>query len=615
MRRPLSLLAAGALALALPLLADTSAEAASGDKITRFDVLARVGDDGSVRVVETIDDYFAKPGHGPYVYFTTRQSYDSLHDRLYGYSDISVTSPTGAPVDVEQSHTTTYVQLRIGDPDQKVSGTQTYVISYTMTGALNPRVEESGLDELYWNVIGTGWTLPISNVTVTVESAHDVVKTACYYGHAYTTACASHSSSGGTATFAQPSLEAGNGLAIATGWPAGTFADAHPTIVEVDATQWSVAGGSIYGVLASALAALAAGLGVFAVSKAGRDIQYASAAPSLAPETGPGAATKREDVADGPVTATPPPGIPPRLLGALIRERVANEDVTSTIVDLCVRGYLHLRQGEEVDDFALQRAKRDPGDLNQVDRRVYDLLLGNTSAIGRQRIASESFYPSFKLMRKAIEDEFNAQRWYKGAPKSVVRMYRVLGVVIAVIGGAIAAEIGKGVTTWLRLAGLNVGGFGYLWVACAVFGVGLFLLAPRLPVRTPAGSAVAVQAFGFKKYLESTQADQLNSQDGRDVFSQYLPYAVSFGCADHWAKVFEEAVQAGRPTSSPNWYTGRNLLATGLGLGAVTFAVSNIESSFADSTMAHAQAMSSGGSGFSGGGDGGGVGGGGGGNW
>ena len=40
--------------------------------------------------------------------------------------------------------------------------------NYTARGLLAPRHNTSGLDEFNWNVIGTGWQVPIDDVTTTV---------------------------------------------------------------------------------------------------------------------------------------------------------------------------------------------------------------------------------------------------------------------------------------------------------------------------------------------------------------------------------------------------------------------------------------------------------------
>jgi uncharacterized membrane protein len=138
----------------------------------------------------------------------------------------------------------------------------------------------------------------------------------------------------------------------------------------------------------------------------------------------------------------------------------------------------------------------------------------------------------------------------------------------------------------------------------------MMILAKRMPVRTPIGSAIAIQSLGFKKYLETAEADQIRWEEGQDIFSQYLPYAIAYGCADRWANTFEQLVARGAPVPQPSWYSGYGYSPS---WGAITSSVSNINSSFYESVRS-ATAGSSGGSGFSGGG-GGGSGGGGGGSW
>ena len=118
------------------------------------------------------------------------------------------------------------------------------------------------------------------------------------------------------------------------------------------------------------------------------------------------------------------------------------------------------------------------------------------------------------------------------------------------------------------------------------------------------------QARGFELYLRTAEADQIKFEEGIDVFSRYLPYAIMFGVAERWTKVFEQLAAEGRYTFDTPWYVGYGY---GYGFSAHSFASSmdNLASTMS-SSMQHATAATSGGSGFSGGG---GFGGGGGGGW
>ena len=59
-------------------------------------------------------------------------------------------------------------EIRIGDPDRTVTGRQVYVIDYSLSGGLG---FYDGFDELYWQVTGTRWPVPIERASATVLPA------------------------------------------------------------------------------------------------------------------------------------------------------------------------------------------------------------------------------------------------------------------------------------------------------------------------------------------------------------------------------------------------------------------------------------------------------------
>ena len=105
----------------------------------------------------------------------------------------------------------------------------------------------------------------------------------------------------------------------------------------------------------------------------------------------------------------------------------------------------------------------------------------------------------------------------------------------------------------------------------------LLLLVPLLPIivtvavvrskmrrgqRTADGRAVCDQVEGFKTYLATAEADQLRFEEGEDIFSRYLPWAIAFELADRWAKICGDLVAMGRlPNATPYWYYGNYNMA------------------------------------------------------
>jgi hypothetical protein len=80
--------------------------------------------------------------------------------------------------------------------------------------------------------------------------------------------------------------------------------------------------------------------------------------------------------------------------------------------------------------------------------------------------------------------------------------------------------------------------------------------------RRAEGRAICDQVEGFRSYLATAEADQLNSEEDEDIFSKCLPWAIIFELADLWAKICADMVAMGRlPNETPYWYIGNYQLA------------------------------------------------------
>jgi uncharacterized membrane protein len=177
---------------------------------------------------------------------------------------------------------------------------------------------------------------------------------------------------------------------------------------------------------------------------------------------------------------------------------------------------------------------------------------------------------------------------------------------LAILGGIGLVIAGVGVGLLLGLVG-----WGLLGLAGVITGVGVLIMNNKFGARTADGSAVLAQAKGFELYLTTAEADQIKFEEGIDVFSRYLPYAMVFGVAERWTKVFEQLAARGAYSFPTYWYVG---YYGGFGMSELSSSMNALTSSISSSLQAATAASNatSGGSGFSGGG---GFGGGGGGGW
>jgi hypothetical protein len=188
------------VALGVLLGLPTAALAADGEHIVSFTAAYDVQADGGMDVTETLVwDFGGGEHHGIKRYVITSQGYQNSTDqhRVYEMSDVSASSPSGAPADVDVSQLGANTVIRVGDPNQTVDGTQTYVIRYHLAHVVNGFPDHV---ELFWNVTGDQTSVPTDKVSVTVHGPAAVTRAACYYGEQGSkTQCTAQP--GATATF------------------------------------------------------------------------------------------------------------------------------------------------------------------------------------------------------------------------------------------------------------------------------------------------------------------------------------------------------------------------------------------------------------------------------
>lgn len=192
-------------ALAVLWLSACSGGSTDQEHINSFDVNYALAADGTVHAIETISYDFAgvRDRHGIDRYLFSRFAMPDGNDRVYRYENISVRSTTGASALFSTTLGNT-LQIRVGNQNATVSGTQVYVLSYDIVGSLNSAQQADGsfLDEFFWSVTGSNWKVPIAKTSVEVHGPADVTKVACFAGSAGAqTPCASASSSGSNASF------------------------------------------------------------------------------------------------------------------------------------------------------------------------------------------------------------------------------------------------------------------------------------------------------------------------------------------------------------------------------------------------------------------------------
>jgi uncharacterized membrane protein YgcG len=527
------------------------ARAAGDETITSYTIDYEVRPDGTTHVREQLSyDFGTTARHGILRTLQTREHRDDAQDRLYDITEVDASSPT-APDDVSVETEGNTTVLRVGDPNATVTGAHDYTLDYVIEGALNAFPDRG---ELFWDAAGPDWEVPIDNLTVTVTAPGGVTKSRCMVGPpGSTTRCGSAPVDGGRATFTQDRLEPGEVLTIVAAFSASQT-EIPPPLLEprnpvVRAFQLTPV------TIGSSLVFLAlGGLPLVLALRRRRDRRYAATVPGQMPAAGSTVAQELvplSGVGEIPVQFAPPRDISPGEAGVLIRCRTAVDDMTATLIDLAVRGYVHLR---EVGQAWTLTVRQGPGP----DLRPHETALLGTLFAGEPTVTLDS---NARLMAKGADAVGTSLRrtvvdrgWFTTI-RSGTSSRVGAGLLIGCFGLFFAIPFGGGILVIMAVTFR----FG-LPVSALVMAIGLALasLLFRAPPRTAAGHAAYIQVAGFRHYLETAEADQLRFEEGEDIFSRYLPWAIAFDLTDRWSRTCEQLAIAGRIPPSVGWYDGGN---------------------------------------------------------
>ena len=617
----LALTGAGAARATVPALGASApgVVAPQDDVATRFHVDFTVNPDGSIDVAEHIRWHFpqGEERHGIERYIVVRAGYGDSGEqyREYPISDISASSPSGAPsqVGVTDAPDGRSVRIRVGDPNRTVTGVQQYVVRYHLDSIVNGFPDHA---ELYYNLVDTSNNAVYHDVSATVTGPAASTQAACFYGEqGAVDRC--QATPGPTAQFSATESLPGHGVSILVSLPRDAFTGSLEPVVHEG--QVSDDGGSIVTETGSkALGALATGAGVTLpllaaalmgtlVWTRGRDEQYAGLTPGLRPAMGDTGEVVRGGSRVVAVQFTPPEGVQPGMVGTVIDETVNTVDVAATIVDLAVRGRLSIQEigkgsfGRK--DWRLTRTQPTEAQA-ATPLKIYEAeLLDGIFSGGAQVVdlsdLKNKFKPTLERVERAMYDEVVQRGWFRRSPQAQRSGWTFLGGAMMVAPVAGFFWFGGALRRLGSAGGLPVPPGFALAGGCFLAGLIVFFLGKRMAARTADGSAVLAQSEGFKQYLVTAEANQIKWEEAQDIFSRYLPYAIVFGVASQWAATFEKvaaaAAAAGHTLATPLWYVGSWNSFGGIADGMDSFATT------AGGTFTSTPG-SSGGSGFSSGG-------------
>ncbi len=596
-------LALGLLLLAAAGLAPASTAAQSStEQIVTYRVDFDIQANGDVAITERITyDFGPNARRGILRDIPVRFVFDDSNDRVLRVHDVFVSASAGTPDDVRVSEEGDDLRIRIGDPDVTVRGVHSYTISYRVEGALN---SFSDHDELFLNAIGPGWDVPVLEASVTVTAPATYLDVICFAGAPGSTArCDTSSFTGSTASFMNGRLGPGQVMTPVVSLPLGVV-DVQPPILEA---RWSLQRAFSLNPWTVGIAALLLAGAVGTVLRLlwihGRDRRYVGSVVEVAFGSDTGE-TRRvplfESASDSAIEFAPPEETLPGQMGTLVDEVAHPLDVTATIIDLAVRGYLRIDEIEgegwfAKTDWRLHRLRESDPSLREYERELLDGLFEDGDEVLLSDLETK-FVDRLQTVQDDLYRDMVDAGWFLRRPDRVRQTWLVGGIALLIAGVAITALLAF-LTTWALIG-----------VPIAVGGLVLAVASNGMPRRTAKGTGMMRRVLGFQRAMATAEQDMARWAEEQGVFSKYLPYAIVFGLTDRWAKAFDGLDD--EATGVGSWYGSQRAFNT------LIFAsmISNFSTTTAGTIVS--TPSSSGGSGFGGGGfAGGGMGGGGGGFW
>jgi hypothetical protein len=290
----------------------------------------------------------------------------------------------------------------------------------------------------------------------------------------------------------------------------------------------------------------------------------------------------------------PPKGISPAEAGTLIDDSVDPRDITCTIVDLAVRGFIRI---EEVNEPGLLFHHKDYVLHLLIDRSQWTglasherVMLENIYAGGgtetRLSTLKNHFYTALPLIRQDIMASLRQKGMYLLDPDSA-NVYSFVAIVL--ILGPFAAFQFFGIADFFNSIGLLI-------ISVLISALIWWLFARQMTAKTVNGARTKVAVLGFQEFIRRVDADRLKRMPP-DTFEKYLPFAMALGIEQIWAHKFAGLIQ-----NPPSWYVSPTPYPVG-GFNPIFFTNSmHLMSNDMHQVFVSAPRASSTGSGWSGGG-------------
>ncbi len=542
-------------------------------EIRSFDVILIPQKDGSFLVKENIlVDFGDEMHHGIYREIPTRIEEGGIKiDRRFKVLDVK---KDNEKVPYRKWFHRGRLVVKIGDPHRLVSGLNLYQIFYKVRRGVDYFEDH---DEIYWNVTGNEWRVPIRSASFKMPYPDGIKPFAvrCFTGrYGERNENCDIQQLENSLIVRSGYLPPLNGMTVAVGFKKGFFKK--PGFLA--GFFWFLGDNVLF-----FIPLFVFGFLFWKWKVGGRD-----------PE---------ESVV---VRYEPPEGIGPAEAGVIIDERVDVRDISALLLDLARKGYLRILETFsekflffEKREYLIEKLKNPDSSLKSYEVQMFWAIFARGDEVKLSELRKDTgFVSRMNGVRRSLYKYLVKEGYFPARPDNVRGIYRGIGVGIMVVSIA-------GFPFFQLLT--DGGPFGFFKLLPFLLSGFLFMVfAPFMPRKTRKGARAHAEIAGFREFLKRVEEDRIRrmAEENPEVFYDYLPYALALGLEDRWAELFENI-----ELPQPGWYvtyTAPGSFSTQGFLSSLGRSLSALNTAF---TSTRSGGGGIGGGGFSGGGGGGGGGG------
>jgi hypothetical protein len=289
--------------------------------------------------------------------------------------------------------------IKIGDPDRMISSLKEYNIAYHVFGSI---AYYDDFDEIYWNVTGNEWQVPILKSEAKVILPNNIfpLNQACYYGKSGSTVNCKISE----LNIFSPDGPLGEkeGLTIAVGFPKGAVAiykvNEETIISRYVKMFWPVT-----------IPILVFIFMFLRWLKKGRDPK------------GTGVIIAQYDVPDN---------LTPLEVGGIINDEIKNENISAEIIYLATKGFIKIKLIDpdcdnylcliKKKDYEFTLLKKEGILINDFDKTIIRAIFSDNGDVGGVSLLStlnDNFYKSIKEINDSVVNVLLNKKYYLNLPK------------------------------------------------------------------------------------------------------------------------------------------------------------------------------------------------------